>query len=376
MNTLFDLEFFNKHVLLRVDFDVPVKDSQVLDDFRIVTALPTINHLLNQNVAIIILSHLGRPGGRYISNLSLKPVMLRLAELLPNVPIHFTDEIVGFEARKKVLKLKHKEILFLGNLRFQSEEEQNNELFAMDLAKYADIYINDAFAVSHRSHASIEAITRFMPHYPGLLLESEIYHLNQLINQAKSPYIAVVGGAKIQTKLPVLRQLLPKIDKLLLGGAIANTFLRAGGIRVGHSLIDQSELYFANELIEEYKDKIILPLDWIKDKEEDEDFRIMDIGPETIKIFQTEIAQAKTIFWNGDMGVAENVEFALGTKEIAEAIAANTEAYSVVAGGDTISAIHHLQLDHSFNFISSGGGATLAYLAGETLPGLAALGIQ
>lgn len=376
MSKLLEIDTFRKTVLLRDDFDVPLEQGQVADDFRIIASLPTINHLLSQEATVIILSHLGRPGGKYIPGLSLRPVAEVLAHLLPNVRIHFTEEVIGLDVRKHIVRLRPGEILFLGNIRFQEEEEVDNPLFAAELAKLGDIYINDAFAAAHRAHASIRAITEYLPSYPGLLLESELVHLQKLIHHHKSPYVAIIGGAKIKSKLPVLESLLPKVDKLLLGGAIANTFLRASGERVGQSILELSELYLAEDLLAAYPDKIVLPTDWVKDSDDPQFFRIMDIGGDTVNQFQEIIKTAKTIFWNGDLGVAEKEEFAHGTKKIAAAIIDNHEAYSLAAGGDTIRAIRKWNLEHGFDFISTGGGATLVYLAGETLPGLKALGLQ
>ncbi|EKD23183.1 MAG: hypothetical protein ACD_83C00015G0001 [uncultured bacterium] len=280
------------------------------------------------------------------------------------------------QVRQKMAHIRSGEILVLGNTRFMREEENDNERFAAEIARYGEIYINDAFAVCHREQASVHAITQFLPSYPGLMLESELAHLNKLLTEGTNrPYIAIIGGAKIKDKITALGNLLPKIDKVLVGGAMANTFLRAAGNKVGQSVFDQGQLYYAERLLNQFSNKIVLPTDYVSDIDDDEKFRILDIGQETINNYKQIISQAKTVFWTGDMGVAERHEYARGTQEVAQAIKASG-AYSVLAGGDTISAVRNWQMDAGFDYISSGGGATLAYLAGEKLPGLVALKLQ
>lgn len=280
------------------------------------------------------------------------------------------------QIRQKMANIQPGEILVLGNTRFMKEEESDNEQFAAEIATYAEVYVNDAFAASHRSHASVHAICKFLPSYPGLSLESEAGHLNKLLSKkVDRPYIAVIGGAKVKTKIGALANLLPKIDKALIGGAVANTFLRAAGNRVGQSAFDASQIFLAEKLLERYPKKIVLPIDYLTDILIDDKFRILDIGQKTLANFKTIISQAKTIFWNGDLGVAEQEAFAHGTQEIANAIK-SSDAYSILAGGDTIAAVRGWKMDSGFDYISTGGGASLAYLAGEKLPGLVALGLQ
>lgn len=376
MAKLNEINLRKKRVILRSDFDVPVHEGRIIDDFRIQSSLPTIKLLLKNKASIMILSHLGRPDGIYIPGLSLRPVAEYLAHAFPHIPLSFTDELISMQVRQKMAHIKNGEILVLGNTRFMREEENDNERFAAEIARYGEIYINDAFAVCHREQASVHAITQFLPSYPGLMLESELNHLNKLLaDEITRPYIAIIGGAKIKDKITALGNLLPKIDKVLVGGATANTFLRAAGNKVGQSVFDQGQLYFAEQLLTRYPDKIILPTDYVSDIDDDEQFRILDIGEKTINNYKEIISQAKTIFWTGDMGVAERHEYARGTQEITQAIK-TSGAYSVLAGGDTIAAVRNWQMDAGFDYISSGGGATLAYLAGEKLPGLVALKLQ
>ncbi len=376
MAKLNEINLRKKRVILRTDFDVPVHDGRIIDDFRIQSSLATIKLLLKNKASIMILSHLGRPDGIYIPGLSLRPVAEYLATVFKHIPLSFTDELISMQVRQKMAHIRSGEILVLGNTRFMREEENDNERFAAEIARYGEIYINDAFAVCHREQASVHAITQFLPSYPGLMLESELAHLNKLLTEGTNrPYIAIIGGAKIKDKITALGNLLPKIDKVLVGGAMANTFLRAAGNKVGQSVFDQGQLYYAERLLNQFSNKIVLPTDYVSDIDDDEKFRILDIGQETINNYKQIISQAKTVFWTGDMGVAERHEYARGTQEVAQAIKASG-AYSVLAGGDTISAVRNWQMDAGFDYISSGGGATLAYLAGEKLPGLVALKLQ
>lgn len=376
MAKLNNIDLKYKRVILRADFDVPIRQGQIIDDFRIQSSLPTIKLLLKNQASIIILSHLGRPDSNFIVTLSLRPIVAYLVNALPQAPLSFTDEINSMQVRQKVANIQPGEILVLGNTRFMKEEESDNEQFATEIARYGEIYVNDAFAASHRSHASVHAICKFLPSYPGLLLESEVSHLNKLLSkEVARPYIAIIGGAKVKTKISALANLLPKIDKALIGGAIANTFLRAAGNRIGQSAFDASQIFLAEKLLKRYPEKIVLPIDYLTDILDADKFRILDIGQKTLANFKTIISQAKTIFWNGDLGVAEQEVFAHGTQEITNAIK-SSGAYSILAGGDTIAAVRGWKMDSDFDYISTGGGATMAYLAGETLPGLKALGLQ
>lgn len=376
MSKLNELELKNKKVILRVDFDVPMQNGQITDDYRIIAAIPTIKYLLDQGAAIIGVSHLGRPDGHFFAEFSLKPTIERLAKFIPQYPISYSDEIISFNVRKEISHLKPRQIFFLGNIRFSPEEESNNQYFANEIAKYGDIFVNDAFAVCHRNHASVIGISKFLPSYPGFEIEAEIIHLKRLLNEnLERPFVVVIGGKKAETKIPTLKNLLPKVDRIFVGGALGNTFLKAAGHRVGESLIDKGQIYLAELLLDEFKEKIVLPEDWLTNNDDPDNFSIMDIGQKTIENFNKIIAGAKTIFWNGTMGMAEIQNYSRGTKEVGQAIADAT-GYKVAAGGDTIAAIRQLRIDHGFDFISTGGGATLSYLAGETLSGLVALGLQ
>lgn len=376
MAKLDEVDVRKKRVLLRVDFDVPIKHGQILDDYRIWASLPTFKYLLDRKAAIIGLSHIGRPEGQFIPELSLKPAVIRLAEMLKKYDVSYSDEITGYESRKQIAQLGAREIFFLGNIRFDLGEEEDNLHLAHDLASFADIYINDAFADCHRSHTSVHAITQMLPSYPGLHLESELEHLQKLLSDdVAKPFVVVLGGKKGETKIPTLKNLLPRVDKVLIGGAIGNTFLKASGERIGLSVHDAAYVSVAEAILNEYKDKILLPTDWVTDKDDPVDFSILDIGPNTISSYQEIISGAKTIFWNGSMGMAELEQYTNGTFQIADAIT-KSDSYSVAAGGDTIYAIRRLKCDTGFDFISTGGGATLSYLAGEILPGLKALGLQ
>lgn len=376
MSAIDSLNLKRQKVLLRADFDVPVSNGQIVDDYRILAALPTIEFLLKRKAAVIIASHLGRPEGTFISNLSLRPVADRLAALIPWASVMFTDEVVGMDIRERIARMRPREVLILGNLRFMKEEERDSDYFARELAALADLYINDAFAVCHRQHASIHAICEYLPHYPGLRLEAEVEYLRRLLSdQVRRPYLAVVGGAKTETKMPALRNLLPRVDQVLLGGVIANTFLRAVGQSISQSACDLNMLVLAETLLRENPSKIILPIDTVQERLGNDNFRIVDIGQQTIAQYRELILGAKTIFWNGDLGVAEKHEYANGTRLVAEAIT-QADVYSVLAGGDTIAAVRSWRLDHGFDFISTGGGATLSFLAGEVLPGLQVLGLQ
>lgn len=371
MKSIRDAGIENKYVFLRVDFNVPMEDKKMIDNFRVIRTLPTIQYLLKNRNKIIIGTHLGKPEGKIIPQLSTVPLAQELAKLIKH-RIFATDHILDPLVRKKVEKLRTGEILVLGNLRWHIEEELDNERFARDLASYADVYVNDAFGVCHREHASVDAITKFLPSYAGLLVESEVTMLSLLLKNPIQPFVLVMGGAKIKDKAGLINNLAERADKILIGGAIANTFLAANGQAVGESLYQKEMTERCLEIAQRYHQKIILPVDLIRDVQENGQFKFMDIGPQTRKTFKEEIAKANTVFWNGNMGNSEDVRFQEGTREIAEAMIEN-RGTTVISGGDTVGFVNSQNLSQGINFISTGGGATLSFLAGENMPGIKAL---
>lgn len=376
-----------KKVLLRVDFNIPMENGHIQDDYKIVASLPTIRFLLRYKSKIIIATHLGRPDGEKIKKYSLKPGAKRLRELLgeknhPVSRVKFINDCIGFKVGNEVSKLKEGEILMLENLRFYKEEQKDNKEFAKQLANLADIYINDAFANSHRKHASMNAIQKYLPAYAGLLLEEEIKNLYKIIHP-KKPLIVVIGGAKIKTKIRLLKKISKKGAKILIGGALANNFLKAHNLEIGQSLIDKASLSFAKKF---KKKNILLPIDVLVrqakeakgkpevksvDKVGKEDI-ILDIGPETIRLFSNHIKKAKTIIWNGPMGKFEEEHFKHGSLAIARVVAARARgwAFGVVGGGDTIKILKMTKMQDYVDWISTGGGAMITYLSGEPMPGL------
>lgn len=384
--TIEDIDVQNKRVLLRLDLNVPLDETgHITDDTRIRMALPTIKYLLNNGAKLIICSHLGRPKGEYNERYSLIPVAKRLVELVLN-KITFAKDIIGEEAKTKAMALKPGEILILENLRFYAGEEKNDPIFAKKLASLAEIYVDDAFGTAHRTHASTYGVARLLPNAVGFLMGKEINTIMNAIETPDRPFVAVLGGAKISDKIYVVMNLLKKVDTLLIGGGMAYTFLKAKGIKVGNSLVDEEKLELAkNILLEAEKSniKVLLPVDHlcanvfspnaeaIKINGEDipDELQGMDIGPKTVKLFAKEISKAKTIIWNGPMGVFEFNNFSKGTKQIAKYVS-SVKGKSIVGGGDSISAIHKLGKAEKIYHISTGGGASLKLLEGELLPGV------
>lgn len=360
-----------KKVFLRADFNVPINNGKVLDDNRISESLPTIKYLISKKAKIIIGSHLGRPSKNGDKETSLAPVVKELKKLL-KININLSPEVVGSKSKKLAEVLGDGEILVLENLRWEKGEETNDSKFAKKLACLAEIYVNDAFAVSHRSHASVEAITRYLPSCGGFLIQKEIENLSKIIKNQKRPFIIIIGGAKIADKIGVIDNLAGKVDRFLIGGAMGNTFLASRGNEMSKSVYEDKVLDTASGYLSKYQNKIMLPVDNLKTEVEG-GFSYMDIGSVTIKNYQAIIKNAKTVFWNGNLGYSEEKEFANGTNEIAKAIAQNRSCFSVIAGGDTVSVINKLKLNNRFSFISTGGGAALEFLAGKKLPGIEAL---
>lgn len=391
--TVDDIVLRGKKVLVRVDFNVPLTpDLKVSDDKRIVESLPTIRKILTDGGAVILMSHLGRPKGKPNPEFSLKPVANHLGILL-NKPIKFAPDCIGREAKAMVDTLQPGEILLLENLRFHAQEEANDPGFAKELASFGDIYVNDAFGTAHRAHASTEGITRFLkPSVAGYLMRKEIEYLGRAVANPARPYVAILGGAKISGKIDVIENLMPKIDAMIIGGGMAFTFFQAQGFEIGDSLVEQEKVAMAKKILEDCKAKkmrLILPVDCVIGDRFDNDaqrkvvpvskipvgWRGLDIGPETVKIIGMELRRAKTVVWNGPMGVFEMPNFAHGTLEVARLLAEATKAgaTTIVGGGDSAAAIAEAGLESAVSHVSTGGGASLEFLEGKTLPGLAAL---
>jgi phosphoglycerate kinase len=391
--TIDDIVLKGKKALVRVDFNVPMTpDGKVADDKRIIESLPTIRKILGLGASVILMSHLGRPKGSADPEYSLKPVADYLATLL-NRAIKFAKDCVGPEAKMMVDGLKPGEILMLENLRFHAEEEANDPDFAKELASFGDVYVNDAFGTAHRAHASTEGVTHFLrPSVAGYLMKKEIEYLTSAVTDPARPYLAILGGAKISGKIDVIENLLPKIDALVIGGGMAFTFLRAQGLEIGDSMVEEEKLDLAKSLLDEMKvmrKRFILPVDCvIADRFENDanrkvvpvakippGWRGLDIGPETVKVINMEVRKAKTIVWNGPMGVFEMPNFANGTLEVARLLAEATKAgaKTIVGGGDSAAAVAKAGFETQISHVSTGGGASLEFLEGRTLPGLAAL---
>lgn len=387
--TVRDLDVAGKKVLVRVDFNVPLNDKgEITDDTRITASLPTIQYLLEQKAAVILMAHLGRPKGQVKPELSLAPVAKHLGKLLGK-KILLAPDCVGEAAQAAASKLKPGHILLLENLRFHKEEEKNDMEFAEKLASLADLYVNDGFGVSHRAHASVEGVTHFLPAAAGFLLEKEIQYVGQAVTNPLHPFVAIIGGAKVSDKIGVISNLLDKVDTLLIGGGMANTFLAAQGYKMGKSLVEEDKLDLAKELLAKAKKNkvnMLLPTDLVmaaafapdaehvteKVKNLNQAYMALDIGAETSKAYAEALADAKMIVWNGPMGVFEMDAFCKGTEAVAKAVA-KSRATSIVGGGDSVAAIEKLGLAKRITHISTGGGASLEYLEGKVLPGVAAL---
>ncbi|HWQ83478.1 MAG TPA: phosphoglycerate kinase [Anaerolineales bacterium] len=383
--TIRDIDPRGKRVLVRVDFNVPIKDGVVTDDTRIQAALPTINYLLENGAAVILFSHLGRPKDGPDPKFSMKPVAEYLAKLTGK-PVAFAEEAAGPVAEAAAAKLQPGEVLVLENTRFYPGETKNDPALSAQFAKLADLYVNDAFGSAHRAHSSTEGVARLLPAVAGFLMEKEIQYLGQAIAEPKRPFVAILGGAKISDKIGVIRNLLTKADQVLIGGGMANTFFKAQGYPVGDSLVEDEVLDTARELVRSGSGKLRLPIDLVvADRFENEadakimamgpvedGWRILDIGPETVKSFAKSIQNAGTVVWNGPMGVFEFPRFAQGTYGLARAVA-ESSATSIIGGGDSVAAINQSGLQDRITHISTGGGASLEMLEGLELPGLTAL---
>ncbi len=387
--TLEEIGVTGKRVLVRVDFNVPLDDEKkVTDETRIKAALPTIKYLIDNKAKVVLMSHLGRPKGQFNDKFSLKPVAERLSQLLGKEVVQAND-VIGKSAKECVSNMKDGDVVLLENVRFHKEEEKNDPDFAKALAQLGDVYVNDAFGTAHRAHASTEGVAKYLPAVAGYLIKKELDFLGKALTDPEHPFVAILGGAKVSDKIGVITNLLDKVDALIIGGGMAYTFIKAMGFGIGNSLLEEDKVPLAQEIINQAKQKgvkLLLPLDSVVAKEfkNDTEYKVvdeqhipdnwmgMDIGPETIKLFSDEIAKAKTVVWNGPMGVFEMPNFSKGTKAVAQAVA-QCQGTTIIGGGDSAAAVVQLGFADKMTHISTGGGASLEFLEGKELPGIAAL---
>jgi phosphoglycerate kinase len=383
--TIEDINVESKRVLVRVDFNVPLEGDRVADDTRIQAALPTIQYLMGANAKVILCSHLGRPKGEVDPELSLRPVAEQLAKLLGK-EVAFAPDCVGSDAEQAAEKLQEGEVLLLENTRFHAGEKANEPEFAKKLASLAEIFVNDAFGSAHRAHASTVGVTEYLPAAAGYLLEKEIRYLGEALSEPEHPFVAIMGGAKISDKIDVVKRMLQIADHLLIGGGLANTFLAASGYDLADSLVENEAMHTANAILAGAVEKLLLPVDLVVADKFDataqkqtvpvdqvpSGWRALDIGQETVKLFTSKLQAARLVVWNGPMGVFELEPFAEGTFAIAHAIA-DSGAISIIGGGDSAAAIRKANLTEQISHVSTGGGASLEFMEGKTLPGVAAL---
>lgn len=389
LNTIREADLSNKRVLIRVDFNVPLKDGKVTDATRIIAALPTINYILSQpGASLVVMSHFGRPKGKKNPDFSMVPVGKKFEELLGK-PVKVASDVIGPEVRKEVEALKAGEVLLLENCRFYPDEEANNPEFAKELASFGDVYVNDAFGTAHRAHASTEGVAHFLPAYAGFLIEKEVRFMAPLLENPEKPFVAIIGGSKVSSKISVLESLVKTCDTIVIGGGMAYTFLKVMGHKVGKSLVEDDYLDTARNFLKAADEKgvqVILPVDHVCASEFAEnaapvevdttcipdDMMGMDIGPKTTSAIVEALSTAKSVVWNGPMGVFEFAAFAKGTEAVAKALAASS-ATTVVGGGDSVAAINKFGLADRISHVSTGGGASLEFLEGKVLPGIKAL---
>jgi phosphoglycerate kinase len=388
--TVRDVDVKGKHVIVRVDFNVPLKEGQVSDDTRIEAALPTIEHLLDQDAAVILMSHLGRPKGEIVDDLKMDPVAERLSELLDR-RVTKLDDCVGPEVEEAVEAMEPGDVILLENTRFHAGEKANNPDFAAKLAALADVYVDDAFGAVHRAHASTEGAAQAMrekggPAVAGLLVEEELQLLGKAVEDPEHPFVAILGGAKVSGKISVIESLLERCDRLLIGGGMANTFFKAMGYETGDSLVEDDAISTAKSLLDQAGGRLVLPVDVVIADAFDSDaqtkvvapnevpagWRILDIGPKTVATFESALKGAKTVTWNGPLGVFEMPTFAVGTFDVARLLA-ELDATTIIGGGESAAAVKQVGLANQMTHVSTGGGASLQFLEGKTLPGVAAL---
>ena len=390
IKTIDELDARGKRVLVRVDFNVPVKDGAVTDDTRIRAALPTIQKLVTQGARVILMSHLGRPAGEgFEESFTLRPAAQKLSELMGK-PVVFATDTVGDDARAKAASLRDGDVLVVENLRFDKREKKNDPAFCEELAKLGDVYVNDAFGTAHRAHASTAGVAALLPAYAGYLMQREVATLTGMLEEPKRPFVAILGGSKVSDKIKVIDALMDKCDTLVIGGGMCFTFLSAQGKQVGSSLKEEDWIERAAAMIakaDERGVKLLLPVDVVcadRFAEDAETLTVsvddipdammgLDIGPETAKLYAQAVAEAGTVFWNGPMGVFEMAAFEAGTKAVAQAVADNAEADTVIGGGDSVAAVNKFDLAAQMTFISTGGGASMELVQGEKLPGVEAL---
>ena len=383
--TIRDIDVKGKRILVRVDFNVPLKDGAITDDIRIQAALPTINYLLEQGAALILCSHMGRPKGKVVPELKLDPVAARLSELLGR-PVKKMDACIGPDVEAAVQAMKPGDVILLENTRFNPEEKANDPEFAKQLASLADIAVNDAFGTAHRAHASNVGVADYVTSVAGFLMEKEIEFLGNATTDPERPFVAILGGAKISSKIGVIESLLTKCDRLLIGGGMANTFFKAMGFDVGDSLIEEDAVPTAKSLLDSAGSQLVLPVDVVIADAFDNDantktvapnevtagWRILDVGSKTVQTFESALSAAKTVVWNGPMGVFEMDNFAKGTFAVAELLA-RLDAVTIIGGGESASAVKKAGMTGKMSHVSTGGGASLEFLEGKALPGVAAL---
>ena len=388
LNTVKDADLKGKRVLIRVDFNVPVKNGVVTDATRIKAALPTIKYILDNGASVVVMSHFGRPKGQKNPDFSMAPIRAEFEKLL-GTPVKLAPDVIGEEVEKEVKALKPGEVLLLENVRFYPQEEKNDPEFAKTLASYGDLYVNDAFGTAHRAHASTEGVSHFLPSYAGFLIEKEVKYMAPLLENPEHPFVAIIGGSKVSSKITVLESLVKTCDTIVIGGGMAYTFDKAMGFSVGKSLVEDDYIETAKNFLaaaEAKGVKVILPVDHYCAEEFAEDAKPvliesrnipdnlmgLDIGPKTVEMIKDALKDAKSVVWNGPMGVFEFDAFAKGTEEVARALA-DSNAISVVGGGDSVAAINKFGLADKISHVSTGGGASLEFLEGKTLPGIKAL---
>ncbi|MGN0736197.1 MAG: phosphoglycerate kinase [Anaerovoracaceae bacterium] len=388
--TVKDIEVKGRRALVRCDFNVPLKDGVITDDIRIVSALPTIRYLMDGGAKVILMSHLGRPEGEPKKEFTLAPVAERLSELLKTeVRFISSDRVVDDQVIKAAAELKDGQVMLLENVRFRKEETKNGAEFARELAQLGDFFVNDAFGTAHRAHASTAGVADYLPAVSGFLIEKEVEFLGNAVENPKRPFVAIMGGAKVGDKIPVIENLLKKVDTLIIGGGMAYTFFKSQGLEIGTSILDKDNVELAAELLKKAEAagvKMLLPVDCVCGREfkNDTEFAVfdrdkipadmmgLDIGPETSELYRQAVAEAATVVWNGPMGVFEMPNFAKGTRAVAEALAASS-AVTVIGGGDSAAAVEQFGLADKMTHISTGGGASLEFLEGKVLPGIAVI---